>query len=143
MAAEDFNSFGQAIVKKMIAEVAQANPHHRTLARSAAPVGATPLARSGRAYAAGGILPLYGNPLGGDARRQPATKATQRSVIFAAYPSIRIFDRLERTPGTHPVTAATGLKRLAIAVAAVVAAVVRHAWSRCPFSFLPPPCATR
>ncbi len=33
LAAQDFNSFGRAIVKKMIAEVAQAEPPHRTLAR--------------------------------------------------------------------------------------------------------------
>ena len=44
--------------------------------------------------------------------------------MLAAHPPIRIFDRLKRTLGTHPVTAATGLKRLAIAVGAVVAAVV-------------------
>jgi len=33
LAAQDFNSFGRAIVKKMIAEVAQAEPPRRTLAR--------------------------------------------------------------------------------------------------------------
>ena len=33
LAAQNFNSFGQAIVKKMIAEVAQAEPPRRTLAR--------------------------------------------------------------------------------------------------------------
>jgi hypothetical protein len=33
LAAQNFNSFGEAIIKKMIAEVAQAEPPHRTLAR--------------------------------------------------------------------------------------------------------------
>jgi len=33
LAAQGFNSFGQAIIKKMIAEVAQAEPPRRTLAR--------------------------------------------------------------------------------------------------------------
>src|ERR1700733_232256 len=33
LAAQNFNSFGEAIVKKMIAEVAQAEPPRRTLAR--------------------------------------------------------------------------------------------------------------
>jgi hypothetical protein len=33
LAAQNFNSFGQAIVKKMIAEVAQAEPAHRALVR--------------------------------------------------------------------------------------------------------------
>ncbi len=33
LAAQNFNSFGQAIVKKMIAEVAQAEPRHQTLVR--------------------------------------------------------------------------------------------------------------
>jgi hypothetical protein len=33
MAAQGFNSFGQAIVKKMIAEVAQAESLRRALAR--------------------------------------------------------------------------------------------------------------
>jgi hypothetical protein len=33
LAAQNFNSFGEAIIKKMIAEVAQANPQLRTLAR--------------------------------------------------------------------------------------------------------------
>jgi Protein of unknown function (DUF1194) len=33
LAAQGFNSFGEAIVKKMISEVAQAEPAHRALAR--------------------------------------------------------------------------------------------------------------
>jgi hypothetical protein len=33
LAAQNFNSFGEAIIKKMIAEVAEAEPPRRTLAR--------------------------------------------------------------------------------------------------------------
>jgi Protein of unknown function (DUF1194) len=33
LAAQNFNSFGEAIIKKMIAEVAEAEPPHRTFAR--------------------------------------------------------------------------------------------------------------
>jgi AsmA protein len=51
-------------------------------------------------------------------------KATQMSGSFAAHLSNRTFDRLSETRETPPVTAVIGLKRLAIAIAAVVAAIV-------------------
>ena len=91
MVAENFNSFGQAIVKKMIAEVAQA--HEPWPLRAAGPLSASrrrakASARTPRRFVcfASGIWAWFG-------ATAPATKATQMSSMFAAYLPLGIFDR--------------------------------------------------
>ena len=126
MVAQDFNSFGQAIVKKMIAEVAQAHakPRLRTSVRLAAS-DRTPGARCSEAVPDRHCPPQRILPCAATicAERRGHESDTDAGHVCGSAAKPYYPAGLSEHRKTHPVTAATGLKRLAIAVAAVIAAV--------------------
>ena len=110
-------------------------------ARADAAAGSGPL-RSGPSAAGAAIILLLLPAFRGSSAWPPATKATQMSGSLQSAPR-SVISTGPATSELRPLTAATGLKRLAIAVAAMVAAAFRDPDCVVVPRFLPRQCAMR